>query len=70
MFIDEEKKREIKRKCGKSSIKKEESEIIKFHPSVKWQGVFRIQIVAIDDDGEIKGAEEIQFSMSSSCEAM
>jgi hypothetical protein len=26
--------------------------------------------VAIDDDGEIKGAEEIQFSMSSSCEAM
>lgn len=41
MFIDGEKKKKLKRKCGKSSMKKEESEIIKFHLSVKRQGVFR-----------------------------
>lgn len=52
----------------KSWTTTEESEIIKFHLSVKRQGVFRIQIVAIDDDdGKIKGAEK--NAKSSSCES-
>lgn len=72
MFIDGEKNRlrEIKRKCRKSSVMKEESKIIKFHLSVKRQSVFKLwQLMTME---EIKGAKENSifsvFKLRKKCE--